>query len=112
MPEVEELFAAAEANRLLAADMFAGLTEEQWLTPSLCAGWTVREVAAHLVPDAEPSTWRWSSRWCASAATWSGWSTRSPGPTPGRTAPPSWSPCSVSARACGWTRPWSVRPAR
>lgn len=44
------MYAVATANRLLAAEMFAGLTEEQWRTPSLCGGWTVREVAAHLVP--------------------------------------------------------------
>ncbi len=42
----------ATRNRLLAADMFAGLTGEQWRTPSLCAGWTVREILAHLVPPA------------------------------------------------------------
>lgn len=46
----EQLFALASANRLLAADMFAELDDGQWRTPSLCAGWTVREVAAHLVP--------------------------------------------------------------
>lgn len=45
----EQTYIHAETNRLLAADMFAGLTQEQWRTPSLCAGWTVREVAAHLV---------------------------------------------------------------
>jgi uncharacterized protein (TIGR03083 family) len=26
-----------------------GLSPEQWATPSLCAGWTVRDVATHLV---------------------------------------------------------------
>jgi uncharacterized protein (TIGR03083 family) len=31
------------------ADFLAGLTPEQWAHPSLCAGWTVREVAAHVV---------------------------------------------------------------
>lgn len=46
----DEVYALATRNRLLAAEMFAGLTEEQWATPSLCAGWTVREVCAHLVP--------------------------------------------------------------
>lgn len=46
----EQVYEIAAVNRRLAADMFAGLTEEQWRTPSLCAGWTVREVAAHLVP--------------------------------------------------------------
>lgn len=52
MTDPERVFAVATANRLLAADMFAALTPEQWTTPSLCAGWTVREVAAHLVPPA------------------------------------------------------------
>ena len=50
MTSIEEVYAIATDNRRLAADMFDGLSEEQWLTPSLCAGWTVREVAAHLVP--------------------------------------------------------------
>ena len=44
------VYALATRNRLLAASMFAGLTEQQWRTPSLCEGWTVREVCAHLVP--------------------------------------------------------------
>ncbi|NUL44956.1 maleylpyruvate isomerase family mycothiol-dependent enzyme [Cellulosimicrobium funkei] len=48
--EDEQVYALATRNRLLAASMFAGLTEEQWRTPSLCAGWTVREVCAHVVP--------------------------------------------------------------
>ena len=48
----DQVYALATRNRLLAASMFADLTEEQWRTPSLCAGWTVREVCAHLVPPA------------------------------------------------------------
>ncbi len=31
------------------ADLLAGLTPEQWESPSLCAGWSVRDVAAHCV---------------------------------------------------------------
>lgn len=50
MTEEETVFAMAAANRLLAAEMFEGLSAEQWRTPSLCSGWTVREIAAHLVP--------------------------------------------------------------
>jgi uncharacterized protein (TIGR03083 family) len=50
MEEIARIYAIATANRRLAADMFAGLTAEEWSTPSLCQGWTVREVAAHLVP--------------------------------------------------------------
>ncbi|MBD0694143.1 maleylpyruvate isomerase family mycothiol-dependent enzyme [Streptomyces sp. CBMA123] len=37
---------AAERREL--AEVFAGLTAEQWNSPSLCAGWRVREVVAHM----------------------------------------------------------------
>ncbi|MFD4672662.1 maleylpyruvate isomerase family mycothiol-dependent enzyme [Lentzea sp. NPDC058450] len=36
------------AERAATADLLAGLSDAQWAHPSLCAGWTVREVAAHL----------------------------------------------------------------
>jgi uncharacterized protein (TIGR03083 family) len=36
------------SERLALADELAGLTDGEWATPSLCAGWTVRDVAAHL----------------------------------------------------------------
>lgn len=49
-PNEEQVYEIATRNRLLAAGMFADLSEDQWRTPSLCAGWTVREVCAHLVP--------------------------------------------------------------
>ncbi len=49
----EQVFRIATDNRLLAAEMFASLTHEQWRTPSLCSGWTVREVAAHLLAPIE-----------------------------------------------------------
>ncbi|MDT5067820.1 MAG: hypothetical protein QOK02_3975 [Mycobacterium sp.] len=39
----------ARAERLEFADFLVGLTAEQWAAPSLCAGWTVRDVAAHCV---------------------------------------------------------------
>jgi uncharacterized protein (TIGR03083 family) len=35
-----------ERNRL--ADLMEDLSDAEWRTPSLCTGWTVREVAAHL----------------------------------------------------------------
>ncbi|WNG87095.1 maleylpyruvate isomerase family mycothiol-dependent enzyme [Mycobacterium sp. ITM-2016-00317] len=31
------------------AELLAGLSAEQWSAPSLCAGWSVRDVAAHAV---------------------------------------------------------------
>ncbi|BBZ29393.1 hypothetical protein MMAD_36880 [Mycolicibacterium madagascariense] len=39
----------ARAEREDFADVLAGLTAEQWQRPSLCAGWSVRDVAAHCV---------------------------------------------------------------
>lgn len=49
----EATYDVATRTRLLAAEMFAGLDDEQWRRPSLCAGWTVREVAAHLAEPLE-----------------------------------------------------------
>ena len=36
------------AERLGLADELEALTPDQWATPSLCAGWTVHDVVAHL----------------------------------------------------------------
>lgn len=36
-------------ERVALADLLDGLTPEQWATPSLCEGWTVRDVAGHLL---------------------------------------------------------------
>lgn len=37
-----------DAQRAALADLLEGLPEPSWETPSLCAEWTVRDVAAHL----------------------------------------------------------------
>lgn len=37
-----------DEQRVLLADLLETLTPEEWATPSLCRGWTVRDVAAHL----------------------------------------------------------------
>lgn len=47
------------AERAALADDLADLTDEQWATPSLCAGLTVREVLAHLTAGASLNTVRW-----------------------------------------------------
>jgi uncharacterized protein (TIGR03083 family) len=44
----EDVLAWTAAERLSFADLLEGLSEEQWEADSLCAGWTVRHVAAHL----------------------------------------------------------------
>ncbi|WP_380281141.1 maleylpyruvate isomerase family mycothiol-dependent enzyme [Kitasatospora purpeofusca] len=43
-----DLRSAIAAERRELADLLDGLSAEQWNSPSLCAGWRVREVAAHL----------------------------------------------------------------
>ncbi|MEU7577119.1 maleylpyruvate isomerase family mycothiol-dependent enzyme [Streptomyces sp. NPDC041068] len=40
--------AAIAAERRDLADLFGGLRADQWDAPSLCAGWRVREVVAHM----------------------------------------------------------------
>ncbi|MFC7403798.1 maleylpyruvate isomerase family mycothiol-dependent enzyme [Georgenia alba] len=42
------LQAATFAERERLVGLLAGLTPEQWATPSLCEGWRVREVVAHI----------------------------------------------------------------
>jgi len=46
--ESDELWATIDAERRSLADLLAGLTPEEWEQPSWCAGWRVRDVAAHL----------------------------------------------------------------
>jgi len=48
----DDLWTVVHAERrALAADL-ADLTPEQWQTPSLCTGWTVHDVLAHMVATA------------------------------------------------------------
>jgi uncharacterized protein (TIGR03083 family) len=46
---VDEVVAASAVERRAVADLLDGLDEQQLATPSLCVGWDVRTVAAHLV---------------------------------------------------------------
>jgi len=41
-------------RKALVADL-EGLTEQQWATPSLCEGWSVRDVVAHMTAEAKLS---------------------------------------------------------
>ncbi|MEZ0070206.1 uncharacterized protein (TIGR03083 family) [Streptacidiphilus sp. MAP12-20] len=47
-PRTTELQAQTHAERERLAALLADLTEAQWDAPSLCAGWRVREVVAHI----------------------------------------------------------------
>lgn len=44
----DEVWQVIDQERASLADLFDDLTAAEWETPSLCDGWRVREVAAHL----------------------------------------------------------------
>jgi uncharacterized protein (TIGR03083 family) len=44
----DEVWRAIDAERASLADLLDSLAEQEWEVPSLCAGWRVRDVAAHL----------------------------------------------------------------
>ncbi len=44
----DAVWSAIDTQRLWVADLLEGLHEDQWRQPSLCVGWSVRDVAAHL----------------------------------------------------------------
>ncbi len=54
----EEIWAALEVERYGVADMLDTLPHGGWERPSLCAGWRVRDVAAHLAMATTTSTWQ------------------------------------------------------
>jgi len=44
-----DLMSLAERERASLLDLLSGLTAEQWVAPSLCSRWKVRDVAVHVV---------------------------------------------------------------
>src|SRR5262245_49135970 len=44
----DEIWQVIDAQRTALADLLVELSDDEWRRPSLCAGWPVREVAAHL----------------------------------------------------------------
>lgn len=46
--DVDTVWSVVDAERLGLAELLEGLSEEQWERSSLCTGWRVRDVAAHL----------------------------------------------------------------
>jgi uncharacterized protein (TIGR03083 family) len=55
--EREQIFGAVAAERRRIADLIDALDEDALATPSLCAGWDVKTVAAHLVGVFADSFW-------------------------------------------------------
>ena len=52
-----ELWGHIHAERAALASLLAGLEPEQWDTPSLCPGWRVRDVAAHIISAPQATPW-------------------------------------------------------
>jgi uncharacterized protein (TIGR03083 family) len=50
---------AAHVERVALADDLAQLTDEQWASPSLCKGWSIEDVVAHMTASASigPAGW-------------------------------------------------------
>lgn len=46
--DIDESWQVVVDHRLALAELLAGLSEADWERPSLCAGWRVRDVAAHV----------------------------------------------------------------
>jgi uncharacterized protein (TIGR03083 family) len=45
--ERSDVWTAIDDHRRALVHLLDGLSEEEWRRPSLCEGWTVRQVAAH-----------------------------------------------------------------
>jgi uncharacterized protein (TIGR03083 family) len=52
--DAEACWRAIEEQRRSLADLLEGLTDEQWDSPSLCAGWRIKDVAAHVAMAPHP----------------------------------------------------------
>ena len=56
--DAETSWRVIEQERLSLADLLSNLTNEQWNAPSLCDGWRVKDVAAHVAMTPQPPTLR------------------------------------------------------
>jgi hypothetical protein len=67
----DEMFAAIVAQRGRLADTLDGLTDAEWNTPSLCAGWRIRDVVGGRARGFVPSGRTKGLRFEATDSTWS-----------------------------------------
>jgi uncharacterized protein (TIGR03083 family) len=63
----EQSWQVIEQERLRLADLLDTLTDDEWDHPSLCAGWRVRDVAAHVALAAQPPGLLEMARWAIRA---------------------------------------------
>ncbi len=52
--DTDGIWRCVDEQRAGLADLLDGLNAEQWMAPSLCDGWRVRDVAAHLTHSGMP----------------------------------------------------------
>lgn len=52
--DAESSWRVIEQERLSLADLLEDLTDEQWNAPSLCDGWRIKDVAAHVALAPQP----------------------------------------------------------
>jgi uncharacterized protein (TIGR03083 family) len=66
--ERSDVWTAIDDQRRALVRLFEDLSEKEWRQPSLCDGWTIRQVAAHLA--LQNTTWPgFPARCSASSAT-------------------------------------------
>jgi uncharacterized protein (TIGR03083 family) len=56
--DAETSWRVIEQERLSLADLLESLTDEQWNAQSLCDGWRIKDVAAHVAMTPQPPTLR------------------------------------------------------
>ena len=110
MPKLRNLVSAE--RRALAEDL-AGLAEAQWNSPSLCTGWTVRDVVAHLSAIASLHAPRLVLGLAKSRLSFADFANteiqRHLGATPPRRWPNS-ARCEIAQRRRGWVKWLSMAP--
>ena len=104
------LMPLARSEREDLRDLLSGLTPEQWQVPSLCAGWTVHDVVAHVLSYEELGPRQLAGRFPrgalpvdrVNAVGLREYGTRSPQ----QLVDPSWACCGCTTS--GWGRPTST----
>jgi len=70
-PSDPELTAMITGHRRQLTDLLAALPASAWDQPSLCAGWRVREVAAHILMTLRTPAWRFAAEMARSGGNFS-----------------------------------------
>lgn len=55
--ETEEIWRYVDSERAALASLLSGLSASEWDTPSVCPGWKVRDVAAHVISSPQAKVW-------------------------------------------------------